>query len=161
TENAGGGSEKILSVSLHEPLLPTIAYQGIIMTMKLFWCKLLVVCNSVLIALPPGWCCGPVTVPVSAAESEAVPEPIGCPHCCQSSQPRQPACPSEKPIPAEPCGCQCQWNKIAVLKPERPTDAPTASAPLFHSLDVCSNQGATVPAETVIHDSSPPLQLLH
>jgi hypothetical protein len=110
---------------------------------------LTLICSLILV-LPPGWCC---LVPVRSAEGATARRCCGCPHC------RRPD-PAPKPAPVKPHECPCFDRQFT--PPTGPQTLPAGAAmmaplPPFEP----------APAESLrldraaVHLADPPLHLTH
>ena len=84
--------------------------------------QLVAVATSLVLALPPGWCC----IPVSQGRTPAVPEPARCCHRTAPSGLPQPEEPPARPT-AE---CCCQRDATVPEQPVQPTGPAALAMPL-------------------------------
>jgi hypothetical protein len=121
--------------------------------------RLVLALASVLLALPPGWCC-------VAPSPHPGPAPGRAPRSCCHGRRQAPAkrTPTHTPLPVPVNGSSCCCFDRAPAKPARPGNAhPERALPpspaLAPALPLVNAEGATVPPG--LHVPSPPLQLLH
>ena len=117
---------------------------------------------SLLLALPPGWCClwlpGPARA--AAAPTEAPAEPC-CPCCNHPVPPTE----SEAPAPAPPQRCPCADRETTTPEAVKPPallagDHLGTPIPCADDLAPSAAPGGLVPASSLA-PSSAPLNVLH
>src|SRR5690242_15489973 len=85
--------------------------------------QLVAVASSLVLALPPGWCCPPVR----HLRAEAAPAPATC---CHRAAPTRPADP--EPLPAPPkAECCCQWDATVPEQPVQQDRPAVLAGPLM------------------------------
>jgi hypothetical protein len=85
--------------------------------------QLVAVATSLLLALPPGWCC----TPIRQDRTPASPEPARCCHQTAADRPPQPEQPPARPN-AE---CCCQRDATVPEQPVQPTGPAALVLPLL------------------------------
>ncbi len=116
--------------------------------------RALVLCNALLVALPPGWCCLPAAVQPASPRDPA-------PCCHHKPAPDQPAPPTH-PQPVKPCDApRCLTDATRAPVPETPP-ADLVPAALLAVPDAAPlPRAARVAEASELHALSPPPQLLH
>ncbi len=121
--------------------------------------RALLVAASLLLALPPGWCCVAPSAPAGPAQA---PARHACCHGGRKAPASRTSIPTPRPAPLGGPSCPC-FDR-APAKPARPgidtTDSSLPPAPaLTPALPIANAVGGTAPPSR--RAPSPSLQLLH
>src|SRR6266849_10322876 len=117
--------------------------------------RYVVLCNALLLALPPGWCC---VTPARTVESKAkTPPPCTCCHCSEANDLQQTSLPAKPTIPSKPC---CKSSNFAVAaSPEKSVKMPATGLVTFAiGLNAASTGHLVIVPSLPI--PSPPLHVL-
>ena len=117
-----------------------------------FLLHLVAFASSVVLALPPGWCCGVVR------HERTPPAPVQT-GCCHHTAKGQPSEPEQPPAPPT-VGCCCQRDATVPEKSVQPTDAPALVLPL--AVELTADLGGQSPCQAagVLTPPGPRLHVL-
>jgi hypothetical protein len=124
--------------------------------------RCVVLSSSLLLALPPGWCCFLVFQPTKPTESQSKAKGADCARCCAHQTP-QPD-PTDKPFPPPPGRCPCT-DRLTVLPKSATVDrtdlvfafAATLAVPLSFAV----SEGIPADAIWSAHPPAHPPHLLN
>jgi hypothetical protein len=97
--------------------------------MNVFSTKLVAFLGSILLALPPGWCCK------AAGLERAQPAPVQKSRCCDGNAPDQPAQSTNIPCQSSNCAC-CRDGNAVVPEKQEHLDSVTPSFDVVFATDV-------------------------
>jgi hypothetical protein len=139
--------------SAENPLAPSCVEWGMRPLLRA-----LVLCNGLLLGLPPGWCC-----PFLARAHEPAPQAKPCCHHTEETEQPSPPTPPANPEPGKPCdACACQRD--ATVTPDTRTLHPDVAVAIPLALAHVGTfpvGGSALSARPDVYALSPPPQLLH